>query len=75
MKKYIIIGLLAACLLGTSMHAQMMISLEDAESSSSHTGIFASTAFTLVVIPIMYWLLYRKNPPGGVQQPSTGSEL
>ena len=39
MKKYIIIGLLAACLLGTSMHAQMMISLEDAVRTAYKNNI------------------------------------
>jgi multidrug efflux pump subunit AcrB len=33
-------------------------------------GIFASTAFTLVVIPVIYWLLYRNHPTGGVKPTS-----
>ncbi len=34
-------------------------------------GIFASTTFTLIAIPVIYWLLYRKDPTGGLRQTQT----
>jgi len=36
-------------------------------------GIFASTAFTIVVIPVVYWLLYAKRG-GAIQAPKQGQE-
>ena len=36
-------------------------------------GIFASTAFTIVVIPVVYWLLYAKRG-GAIQVPKQGQE-
>jgi multidrug efflux pump subunit AcrB len=32
-------------------------------------GIFSSTAFTLIVIPVIYLLLYRKQEPTGAEAP------
>ena len=31
-------------------------------------GLFASTLFTLFVIPVAYWLLYANKPGHGVPQ-------
>jgi hypothetical protein len=33
-------------------------------------GLVVSTAFTLVLVPVVYWMLYRNHPRGGLPEPS-----
>ena len=37
-------------------------------------GLFASTLFTLFVIPVVYWLLYANKPGHGLPQSAFGAE-
>ncbi|MBN1910747.1 MAG: efflux RND transporter permease subunit [Pirellulales bacterium] len=49
---------------GTTLLGNWVITLDPIFSGLAWAiifGIFASTAFTLVVIPVVYWLLYRKK--------------
>jgi ABC-type sulfate transport system permease component len=37
-------------------------------------GLFASTVFTLFVIPVAYWLLYANKPGHGLPQSTMDEE-
>ncbi len=56
---------------GAAIMGAWVIALDPVFSGLAWTfifGIFASTLFTLVVVPLIYWLLYRKDPMGGVSK-------
>ncbi len=51
---------------GTTLLGNWVITLDPVFSGLAWAiifGILTSTLFTLVVIPVTYWLLYRKSPP------------
>jgi multidrug efflux pump subunit AcrB len=51
---------------GTTLLGNWVIALDPIFSGLAWSimfGIFASTLFTLLVIPVVYWLLYGKRPP------------
>jgi len=64
---------------GAAILGAWVIALDPVFSGLAWTfifGIFASTMFTLVVVPTIYWLLYRNDPMGGLRQQQTiGEEI
>jgi multidrug efflux pump subunit AcrB len=52
---------------GTTLLGNWVITLDPIFSGLAWSiifGIFASTLFTLLVVPVVYWLLYRRSKPG-----------
>jgi len=53
---------------GTTLLGNWVITLDPIFSGLAWSiifGLFASTLFTLLVVPVVYWLLYRRSKPGG----------
>ena len=62
---------------GAAILGSWVIALDPVFSGLAWTfifGIFASTAFTLVVIPVIYWILFHKHPTAGLKQPQSTGE-
>ncbi|MCA9169246.1 MAG: efflux RND transporter permease subunit [Planctomycetales bacterium] len=56
---------------GTTLLGNWVITLDPVFSGLAWAiifGILTSTLFTLVVVPVVYWLLYRNQPPKLVEQ-------
>jgi multidrug efflux pump subunit AcrB len=52
---------------GTTLLGNWVITLDPIFSGLAWSiifGLFASTLFTLLVVPVVYWLLYRRSKPG-----------
>ncbi len=62
---------------GAAIMGAWVIALDPVFSGLAWTfifGVFASTLFTLVVIPAMYWILYRNDPTYGLRQTQVTEE-
>jgi multidrug efflux pump subunit AcrB len=59
---------------GTTLLGNWVITLDPVFSGLAWAvifGILTSTLFTLVVIPVVYWLLYRNSKPTPVSDPGS----
>ena len=60
---------------GTTLLGNWVITLDPIFSGLAWAiifGVFTSTVFTLLVVPVVYWLLYGGNQAAGPQPPKTG---